>query len=68
MERIISQETAKSKDDLYIIEQERIQKLMNRGTNTLKNHEQQPNSEHKAQANSRTSNILNRINEVAQFV
>ncbi|KIJ88984.1 hypothetical protein [Rickettsia asembonensis] len=61
LEHIISQETAKSKDDLYIIEQERIQKLMNRGTNALKNHEQQPNSEHKAQANSRTSNILNRI-------
>ncbi|WP_236682622.1 hypothetical protein [Rickettsia felis] len=61
LERIISQETVKSKDDLYIIEQERIQKLMNRGTNALKNHEQQPNSEHKAQANSRTSNILNSI-------
>ncbi|WP_177717197.1 hypothetical protein [Candidatus Rickettsia colombianensi] len=65
LERIISQETVKSKDDLYIIEQEQIQKLMSRGTNALKNHEQHPNtiykSEHKAQTNSRTSNIINSI-------
>lgn len=65
LERIISQETVKSKDDLYIIEQERIQKLRSRGTNALKNHGQHPNtiyeSEYKAQTNSRTSNIINSI-------
>ena len=65
LERIISQETVKSKDDLYIIEQERIQQLMSRGTNALKNHEQHPNtiykSEYKAQNNSRTSSIINSI-------
>ncbi|WP_041471920.1 MAG: hypothetical protein QFX12_01540 [Rickettsia africae] len=44
LERIISQETVKSKDDLYIIEQERIQQLMSRGTHALTTHEQHPNT------------------------
>ncbi|MFA1688227.1 hypothetical protein ABVF33_01560 [Candidatus Rickettsia barbariae] len=44
LERIISQETVKSKDDLYIIEQERIQQLMSRGTHASTTHEQHPNT------------------------